>query len=140
MQYLAICEDDLLFQFMRNVAAEQTPGRQGAPRRSAQRRDVQKNQTAPRRSSHSLYPCPGNSGAGLPAFTRTGQGRVDRFADLGQQRQERLRRSVAAPPHAVGYLRRILRRATARHDEREKSRAYSFLVRRGQKDPYSSAA
>ena len=23
MQYLAICEDDLLFQFMRNVAAEQ---------------------------------------------------------------------------------------------------------------------
>ena len=58
MQYLAICEDDLLFQFMRNVAAEQgevrylvpvkrsradqTAGRQGAPRRSAKEETYKK--------------------------------------------------------------------------------------------------
>ena len=37
MQYLAICEDDLLFQFMRNVAAEQGEVRYLVPSHSVAR-------------------------------------------------------------------------------------------------------
>ena len=38
MQYLAICEDDLLFQFMRNVAAEQGDVRYLVPDETIARR------------------------------------------------------------------------------------------------------
>src|SRR5262245_48016084 len=38
MQYLAICEDDLLFQFMRNVAAEQGEVRYLVPNEKIARR------------------------------------------------------------------------------------------------------
>jgi hypothetical protein len=68
MQYLAICEDDLLFQFMRNAAREQGevrylvkkrawPDESGAKAARCDmaiysRRDLQKAQPAPYRSSH----------------------------------------------------------------------------------------
>ena len=159
MQYLAICEDDLLFQFMRNVATEQGDVRYLVPTANIAQRikrqrvkvrhgDLLKEETYKKIKLHHVDQA--------VVFVRDAdeQDRVCRLLRAldknipivsltseknGKKNYERTRRPAVAPLAARRYLRRVLRYSTARHSQYQESRAHPLVVRRRQEDPHPVA-